>query len=1003
MRENSPELDHIARHSSPMKTAAILLSALLLAQLPFQQITQAKPSLPATPKTQSDDSDLPSPQEVQQAARKITLRITSENNGGSGVLIAKKGDTYLVLTNAHVVKRSTNFQIQAPDGQKYTARSIDGGFDAKYDLALLQFTSTTKYALADLSDVASPLAPERTIYSAGFPFDTKNIRITSGQVSQLSDIPFDDGTQIGYTTNRGEKGIRQGMSGGAILDARGKFLGINTLSASPILPNYTYNDGSKPLSKLAARYRQANWGIPIYNFLTNVKPDILYGYDNLPKVERHVTPTGYLAQLNTKARQLTVRIETGGGSGSGVIVAKEGSSYYVLTTKHVVQDLDTRQKFSDLQLVTYDQERYGATSTVVAEGADLAVVKFSSNTNYPIAQLGQYSPNDNDFAFVGGFPGREAIDSPLWQWQLHPGLVAEKEQGKFNAQDDRSFSNGYDLIYSSISYGGMSGGPVFDTEGKLIGIHGRAESTDKAILGQSLGISTQIFLELADKLQVNSRLLRVSKNTPLGLSPTDRKAVITAMQNIAQPRETDSAESWLAYGNQLYRTLQSEKSVIAFDKAISKGKVLGFYGKALSLRRLGKLELSQASIVQAIAAIPTNQYTNYYYLWKYQSFILDGSRKYDEALTSINTAIRLEPRDLTSLIEKALILRKQQKYVAAIAVYDEIIRVRPEAYAYTNRGIAKRDLGDKEGAISDWSQAIKFNPNFAKAYNNRGFVNSELGNRQRALADFDRAIIINPNYANAYYNRAYVKSDLGDSQKAITDLNRAIEINSNYRSIYYKPGAFKSKLSDKEREYSSYSQAIKINPGNVAAYYKRGIVKLELGDRSGSIDDLDRAIKINSNYTSAYNIRGNAQLALNDKYGAIYNYDIAIKLNPKNATYYFNRGIVKVALGDKQGAITDYSTAIELNPKSASAYNNRGIVKSTLGDKKGAMADHDIAIKLEPNSPNSYNNRGVIKSALGDKQGAIGDFTKAADLYRQQDRMDMYQSAMKSIEKLRGR
>ncbi len=206
-----------------------------------------------------------------------------------------------------------------------------------------------------LNDIGgSPIESERIIYSAGFPFDSKEIRITSGQVSQLSDIPFDDGTQIGYVTDKGKQGIRQGMSGGAIFDSQGNFLGINTVGVAPILPDYTYNDGSKPLPKLKAQYRQANWGIPVYNFLTNVKADILYGYDNLPKVERQVTPTGYLAKLNIKARQMTVRIENSGGTGSGVIVAREGNSYYVLTAKHVVQDekSNTHQKFTNSQIIT---------------------------------------------------------------------------------------------------------------------------------------------------------------------------------------------------------------------------------------------------------------------------------------------------------------------------------------------------------------------------------------------------------------------------------------------------------------------------------------------------------------------------------------------------------------------------------------------------------------------------------------------------------------------------
>jgi hypothetical protein len=35
-------------------------------------------------------------------------------------------------------------------------------------------------------------------------------------------------------------------------------------------------------------------------------------------------------------------------------------------------------------------------------------------------------------------------------------------------------------------------------------------------------------------------------------------------------------------------------------------------------------------------------------------------------------------------------------------------------------------LGDKQGAISDFTQAIQINPNFANAYNNRGATRNDL-------------------------------------------------------------------------------------------------------------------------------------------------------------------------------------------------------------------------------------------------------------------------------------
>jgi tetratricopeptide (TPR) repeat protein/S1-C subfamily serine protease len=913
-----------------MKTATILIASLLLTQIPLYPIN----ALSSQSDTRIAQEDILTPQEVQQTAKNITVRVSSENNGGSGVIIAQKGNNYLILTNAHVIRRATKIEIQAPDGQKYKATPLDGGFDAKYDLALLQFTSLTKYTLPDLSGISSsPIDPSRIIYSAGFPFDTRDIRITKGQVSQLSDIPFDDGTQIGYVTDKGEKGIRQGMSGGAIFDVRGVFLGINTVGVAPILPDYTYNDGSKPLPKLKAQYARANWGIPVYNFLTNVKADILYGYDNLPKVERQVTPTGYLAKLNIKARQMTVRIENSGGSGSGVIVAKEGNSYYVLTAKHVVQDekSNTHQKFTNSQIITYDQDRRSVSSTVVAEGVDLAVVKFTSSNNYPVATLGEYSRNDYDLAFVGGFPGRLNIKSPLWQWQLNPGYVQSKEQGKFQTQTNDSFSNGYDLIYSNVSYGGMSGGPVFNTVGNVIGIHGRKESIDL----NSLGISIQTFTGLLDKLRVDSKLLTIVKTNPVELNLVDRSNIVAAMQNISQPQAGDSGERWLAYGNQLFRTRQLDKAMGAFDRAITRNQELqGNYGKALLLWSTGRYQLAESAIDRAIKVIPPNERVKYYYFWKYQSLILQSLEKYDEALEAINIAIGLERQDLTLLNEKANLLIENKQYSAAITICDEIISKQQQDYAYISRGSAKFALGNKQGAIADYNRAIALNPKYAQAYSNRGGAQYELGNKQEAIDDYNRAIALNHKYAQAYQNRGVVQYELGNKREAIADYNRAIAL----------------------------------NPKVAGAYFYRGNIKSDLGNKQEAIADYDRAIV----------------------------------LKPKEAVSYNNRGIAKFALGDNQGAITDYNRAIELNPKLVEAYFNRSNAELALGNNQEVIADCNLAIALNPKNAGSYGNRGLAKYKIGDKQGAIIDTNKAAELFRQQGRVDDYQRAIAYLKQIQG-
>jgi tetratricopeptide (TPR) repeat protein len=156
-----------------------------------------------------------------------------------------------------------------------------------------------------------------------------------------------------------------------------------------------------------------------------------------------------------------------------------------------------------------------------------------------------------------------------------------------------------------------------------------------------------------------------------------------------------------------------------------------------------------------------------------------------------------------------------QDYPGAIADYDQAIKLKPDyAFAYNNRGIARRALGDNKGAIADYDQAIKLKPDYATAYYNRGIARSALGDNKGAIADYDQAIKLKPDYADAYNNRGIARRALGDNKGAIADYDQSIKLKPDAANAYYSRAYVYALLNENRKAIADYQKAIELYPAD---------------------------------------------------------------------------------------------------------------------------------------------------------------------------------------------
>ncbi|GAX42639.1 tetratricopeptide TPR_2 repeat protein [Tolypothrix sp. NIES-4075] len=323
--------------------------------------------------------------------------------------------------------------------------------------------------------------------------------------------------------------------------------------------------------------------------------------------------------------------------------------------------------------------------------------------------------------------------------------------------------------------------------------------------------------------------------------------------------------------------------------------------------------------------------------------------------------------------------------------------VAPKSDDFYVKGSNKYRKADYQGAIQDFTAAIKLNPKSTKAFLDRGNARYQLKDYKQAVADYTQAIQLAPQYSDAFLKRGNAYYSLGNLEQAIADYEATIRLDSNNANAYNNRGRVRIDQGNLQQAIADFNESIRLDPRFAGAFNNRGNARRMLGNLQGVIADFNKALSLNPKYAEAYYNRGLVRYDMGDAQRALADYNESIRFDPNFSLVYVGRGNVRNDLGDKQGAIEDYTQGIRLNPNFVLAYVSRGNIYNDLGDKKKAIEDYTQGISLDPKFASAYDKRGIARALLGDKQGALRDLQQAANLFYQQGNREFYQRTLEKI------
>jgi tetratricopeptide (TPR) repeat protein len=349
----------------------------------------------------------------------------------------------------------------------------------------------------------------------------------------------------------------------------------------------------------------------------------------------------------------------------------------------------------------------------------------------------------------------------------------------------------------------------------------------------------------------------------------------------------------------------------------------------------------------------------------------------ERAIADYQEAICLEPNKASSWINLADLYKRQGDLQQAMSCYSRAIHEEPDN-PLCWFGLARlfRQTGQCDVAMAALSTVFDpEKPNLLGLVVHAG-IEQCLGNIQGAITDYNQAIRLDPTDTQIRLDLAKLYKDAQEYDNAAATLSKILDGEPTNLQARISRANLYQKLGAADKAIAEASKAVQLHPKKAEAYSARATLYNYGGNYEKAIADADHAIQLNPSDPDAYYARGFATLQLKDYPGAIHDLTEEIKLDPNHGSAWHCRGFALLKQGKYCEARADLLHAVNLNLRSAELLNSLAWLLSTCPDpavRDGIRATEYVtqALQFDPNQKDFWDTCAAVFAENGDFKNAI--------------------------------